>query len=127
MYEGYQTYKAPMPSFLDKYMEKNRNLGADKILELGEHFEKTTSLLLGACGESLFKTGGTFLLAKFDAVTVGFAKALDSGVELESSEIKAKVEQLLTDQTYISSTSEFINDTVNVIDRVNTAISIFEG
>lgn len=127
LYANFDDYKAPMPSFLDRYMEGNRKINDDKLLEMRNLFESTTALLLDACGTSLFKTGGTFLLSKFDAVTVGFAKAVASGVTFDNSEINAKVEQLLVDQIYKDSTAEFINDTGNVIARINLAIRIFKG
>lgn len=127
LYENFENYKAPMPSFLDTYMEINRNMDANKILRIREIFESTTSRLLDACGESLFKTGGTLLLSKFDAITVGFAKAVDSGITFNDSETNAKIELLLADEEYIDSTAEFINDTGNVIKRVSAAIRIFEG
>jgi hypothetical protein len=127
LFEDFQNYKAPMPSFLDKYMEDNRNIGAEKVLELRQLFENTTRLLLDAHGPLLFKIGGTFLLSKFDAVTVGFAKAMIGGVTMNSSEINSKIELLLVDEDYVDSTAEFINDTGNVINRINTAIRIFEG
>jgi hypothetical protein len=127
LYGNFEAYKAPMPSFLDRYMEGNRNIDTNKLLEMRELFESTINLLLDACGTSLFKIRGTFLLSKFDAVTVGFAKARASGVTFQRAEIITKVEQLLTDETYINSTVEFINDTGNVVDRINAAIRIFEG
>ena len=127
LYEGFEGYKAPMPSFLDKYMERNRNIDSGRLLEMRNRFETITSLLLRASGKSLFKTGSTFLLSKFDAVTVGLAKALDSGVIFEDEKIKSKIDLLLVDEDYKDSTAEFINDTGNVIKRVNAAISIFKG
>jgi hypothetical protein len=127
LYEDYQVYKAPMPSFLNRFMEKNRNLDVEKILEFEKLFESTSSLLLDACGETLFKTGGTLLLSKFDAVTVGFAKAIASGKVFDNVDIISKIDLLLADTDYIESTAEFINDTGNVIKRVNTAIKVFEG
>ena len=127
LYEDHQIYKAPMPSFLNRFMEKKRNLDERKVLEFKKIFEETTNRLLKACGESLFKTSGTLLLSKFDAVTVGFAKAIASGATLEDKDIISKIDQLLADEDYINSTAEFINDTGNVIKRVNTAIKIFEG
>lgn len=127
LYENFENYKAPMPSFLDKYMEENRNMDYDKILELGQLFEKTTSRLLDACGKSVFKIGGTLLLSKFDAVTVGLAKAIALGRTFENIDINSKIEVLLADEDYIDSSAEFINDTGNVLKRINAAIRIFEG
>jgi len=126
LYENVENYKAPMPSFLDKYMEKNRNINADKISELSTLFKKVTDLLLDACGPSLFKTSGTLLLSKFDAVTVGLAKALAAGITFEKSEISSKVAQLLDNKAYKDSTVEFINDTGNVTGRINASIAIFK-
>ncbi len=125
LYENFEAYKATMPSFLDKYMEENRNIEADRLLEMRQLFETTTNILLDACGPLIFKTGGTFLLGKFDAVTVGLAKAITSEVKFEKLDVQDRVKQLLANEIYINSTSEFINDTGNVINRINAAIKIF--
>ena len=127
LYECYESYKAPMPSFLDGYMEANRNMDDKKLKDLRQLFEITVKCLLDACGSSLFKKGGTLLLSKFDAVTVGFAKASSNGATIEKSEITSKISLLLEHKDYIGSTTEFINDTGNVINRINTAIQIFEA
>ena len=127
LYESFESYKAPMPSFLDKYMDKNRNMESEQLKNLVKVFELTMSQLVDACGESLFKTGGTLLLSKFDAVTVGYAKTIEAGILLEKGEIVSKIEILLADPAYQESTAEFINDTGNVIKRIETAISIFKG
>ena len=127
LYESFEEYKAPMPSFLDRYMEKNRNVDDATLGEFRELFETTTNRLLEACGDSLFKTGGTLLLSKFDAVTVGFAKTISADVALDVADIRSKIERLLADEDYINSTAEFINDTGNVRKRVKAAIRIFEG
>lgn len=125
LYENFENYKAPMPSFLDKYMEENRIINDTKRMQLKYIFEKTSNLLLEGCGPLLFKTSGTFLLSKFDAVTVGLAKALAAGVVIEPLQVASKVEQLLANQLYQDSTIEFINDTGNVTGRINTSIEIF--
>ncbi len=125
LYENLETYKAPMPSFLDRYMEKNRNMEDSRLLEMRKLFESIANTLFNSCGSSLFKKRGTFLLSKFDAVTVGFAKAIESGVVFGENDVLNKVEELLADQIYIDSTEEFINDTGNVIGRVKVAINIF--
>lgn len=125
--ESFDSYKAPMPSFLDRFTEKFRNIDESKLNEMKVEFETITSILVRACGEELFKAGGTFLLSKFDAVTVGLSKAKQSGNFFEDNEIKEKIELLLADKSYQESTAEFINDTGNVIKRINTAIEIFKG
>ena len=125
LYQNFEEYKATMPNFLDKYMEDNRHTESSRLLEMQQLFELTTKTLFDAFGSSLFKVGGTFLLSKFDAVTVGLAKAQSSGRSFESADIQNRVEQLLKDQTYIDSTYEFINDTGNVVNRIRTAIEVF--
>jgi hypothetical protein len=128
LYESVDTYRAPMPSFLDKYMEINRNIDSKKAIKLSSLFEKTMNLLFNASGELLFKTGSTFLLSKFDAVTVGLARALSSGLTFEDPEvINSMVRELLADEAYQDSTIEFINDTGNVTGRINASIRTFEG
>lgn len=127
LYERYDSYKAPMPSFLDKYMEDNRNPKTEQLDSKSEIFLKTTSLILNSCGPAVFKIGGTFLLSKFDAAMVGTAKMLETPGELEPQVVKNNIESLLADETYKRSTAEFINDTGNVKDRVSVAIKIMQG
>ncbi|GKV82893.1 DUF262 domain-containing protein [Pectobacterium versatile] len=126
LYEDYQNYKAPMPSFLDRYMEKNRNMAKDKLDELEGLFEETTGIL-SRFDSKIFKKGGTFLLSKFDSIMVGVAKALKNGVDLNEEVLNNHVEKLISDEKYINSTEEFVNDTENVINRINVAIKIFVG
>lgn len=125
LYEKFEDYRAPMPSFLDRYMEDNRNIGQDKLDDMRKLFEKSIKVLFETCGESLFKTGGTLLLSKFDAVTVGVAKLITKAIDIESSQIQSRLEELIVNQEYIDATNEFINDTENVIGRINAAINIF--
>ncbi|ELL4669442.1 DUF262 domain-containing protein [Vibrio fluvialis] len=126
LYEEHSDYKAPMPSFLDKYMEKNRNLSQERLNQLESLFVQTVTLL-NNFDAKLFKTGGTFLLSKFDSVMVGVARALNAGVSLNEATLADKLKQLLSDEQYIRTTDEFINDTENVIGRVELSIKIFSG
>ncbi|MFA0018847.1 DUF262 domain-containing protein [Vibrio splendidus] len=126
LYEEHCNYKAPMPSFLDKFMEKNRNIPQESLSDLESLFEQIT-IILSDFDSKIFKTGGTFLLSKFDSVMVGVAKALKSGVTLDEDGLAGHLEQLLTDQQYINATDEFINDTENVIGRIDIAMKIFSG
>lgn len=125
LYDNYENYKATMPSFLDGYMYEKRTIETVRLTEMRQIFETTIRTLSETCGPSLFKTGGTFLLSKFDAVTVGLARAISSGGELEKLDVKGKVDALLENQIYLDSTAEFINDTGNVTGRINVAIEIF--
>lgn len=127
LYENFENYKAPMPSFLDRYMEENRNMDIASLDKMNALFVSVVDSLFNACGPSLFKNGSTFLLSKFDAITVGFAKHLASEKAIDPKNIQEKVLQLLADPNYIKSTIEFINDTDNVTRRINTAIDIFTG
>nr|WP_324257194.1 DUF262 domain-containing protein [Cellvibrio fontiphilus] len=127
LYENFENYKAPMPSFLDRYMEENRNMDAAKLDKMHELFVSVVNSLFSACGPSLFKNGSTFLLSKFDAITVGFAKYLSSGKTTDLKDIREKVAHLMDDPNYMKSTIEFINDTDNVTRRIKTAIEIFAG
>lgn len=127
LFDNYENYKAPMPSFLNRYMSENRSMESDKLQKLEGLFEQTMERLLAACGSSLFKKGGTLLLSKFDAVTVGFAKAICTDTVFDDEKIRNLIEILMDDPIYKKSTAEFINDTSNVTDRIDIAISIFKG
>lgn len=127
LYEKYNEYKAPMPSFIDDYMERNRKATDEYLLKMGTLFEKVTRLLLDDVGDQVFRTRSAFLLSKFDAVTVGLSSAIDSGLSFENGAIAAKIQELLADPKYIEATAEFINDTSNVTNRIDAAIKAFKG
>lgn len=126
LYEDFESYKAPMPSFLNRYMEENRNIVESKKLELSRLFRMTMEQLIDDCGDTLFKNSGTFLLSKFDAVTVGLARAIATGKTFSKGEVESKITELLQNEKYKDSTIEFINDTGNVTGRINAAIEIFQ-
>lgn len=118
-------YRAPMPRFLDDYMEDNRTIGPDKVKELKLLFAAATALAFEARGKDAFKRAGTFLLSQFDAVMTGIATAIRNGTELDGDIIAHRWDELDGDPDFQWATSEFVNDTPRVKKRLERSISIF--
>jgi hypothetical protein len=74
-------YRAPMPKFLDNFMEQNRSLQDAQIDDFRKRFTLAVLIVRHELGENALKRGATFLLTRLDALIVGLmnaAKGLDS-------------------------------------------------
>lgn len=126
LFEDWQNYRSAMPKFLDNFMEKNRHISEDKVIELEKLFAQACSLVIGARSAEAFKRRGTFVLTLFDAVMVGIATALRSGIELTNEMVSDRWNKLENDNEFIWSTEEFVNDTNRVKKRMERSIEIFQ-
>lgn len=125
LYAGSEKYRAPMPKFLDTYMRVNRGISDDSAEKLENLFIECISLICDSIGSTAFKTGGTFLLSRFDAVMVGLAKRVEKN-SISSDEVKVSFDKLLKNEDYQWATDEFVNDTDRVTKRINISIDCFE-
>lgn len=125
--ENHASYKAPMPKFLNNFMEDNRSMPSPKVEELALLFNESIRVLRAALGDTCFKTGTTFQISKFDCVMVGLATRLKSNNPINLDSIAKAESDLLAHPYYIYGTKEFINDGDRVAGRINAAISIFSA
>lgn len=124
LFDWWKKYKAPMPKFLNTYMENNRNITEDQATEYADIFITTISRILSTLGQNAFKPGTTFQISKFDAVMVGLATALRTK-DLSDEQIIARHAELLNNDDYKYATEEFVNDTDRVEIRIRESIQIF--
>ena len=118
-------YRPSMKLFLDRFMRDNRTMEAETCNEISELFETACSLIVEAKGASAFKTGGTFLLSRFDAVMNGIAHQLHNRRALTAAEIGVVFDALLEREDYKWATSEFVNDTDRMETRLTAARDVF--
>jgi hypothetical protein len=117
-------YKSPMPRFLDRYMEDNRHIPADRAAIISANFAEAVDLARAVRGNEAFKQGGTFLLTTFDGVMVGITHGLRTG-KSGAAWVKERWDELDHDDDYKWSIDEFVNDTNRVEKRLQRAIEIF--
>ena len=123
--QDHESYKSPMPRFLDAFMEKNRNLGAKLADELEAALKKVTELVRGSIGKDGLKSGNTLTVSRFDAVMAGFDAYIASHKKPSKNALKAKLRSLEKDEEYLWSIAEFVNDTDRVRIRIERARTIF--
>jgi len=118
------SYKAPMPRFLDKYMENNRNIEAAAADGYFAEFDKAVSMVFQSRGAAAFKQGGTFVLSRFDAMMTGIVHGFRVGKDGDQW-LNERWTELEADEGYRWSIEEFVNDTNRVERRLKRAIEIF--
>ncbi len=117
-------YKAPMPKFLDGYMERNRNIDQARSDIYYDEFRRAASMVLEVKGPAAFKQGGTFVLSRFDAMMTGIVSGLRSG-KSGNDWLKTRWDEVEADKDYMWSIEEFVNDTNRVTKRIERASTIF--
>jgi hypothetical protein len=123
--QDHESYRGPMPKFLDNFMERNRNISAERASELGQAFANTVRMVNSSIGRDGLRSGSTLTVARFDALMAGFDSYAASGAELDEGEIVEKLAELEADEEYKWSIEEFVNDTERVKTRIKRARAIF--
>ncbi len=72
-------YKRPIKGFLNRYVQRNRNLEVQGESDLRRVFERTTSVIDSAIGKQAFRPQRALNAAVLDSVMVGVARRLEAG------------------------------------------------
>ena len=123
--DSWETYKSPMPKFLNNYMENMRHADEATIDGMQNAFLTVMKLLHDGLGVAAFKRKSTFLLSEFDAIAVGASISLNNGANLNAGNLKNKVDELIKDKKYIWAIDEFVNDQDRITARIRRAIHYF--
>lgn len=126
LFYEHETYKAPMPKFLDNFMRRNRFMIDDRKDEISDLFQKSVKLIFEISGKSLFKPKTTFLLSRFDAIMIGLSSRLKDKA-ITQTELKAAIKKIEEHEDFIWSISEFVNDSDRVSTRIKVALEVFKN
>ena len=118
-------YRAPMPKFLDNFMEENRDIEAARAGEIEEAFKRVVTLVEETIGKEGLRAGNTLSVSRFDAVMAGFDEYIQMHPTPSSSELSDRLMALEADDEYQWSIDEFVNDTDRVKKRIERARAIF--
>ncbi|UWP91552.1 DUF262 domain-containing protein [Aliiroseovarius crassostreae] len=110
LYSNGDSYKSPMPGFLDNYMEDDRYLSEEAAKALKLRFELAVKLIRSSIGDDALKRGGTFVLTRFDALVVGLMAALRHEAVEETPEFEASFQQKLGDRNVAARLQELEQD-----------------
>jgi hypothetical protein len=119
------SYQAPMKTFLNRYMGRNRNLKYQSAEEIRQAFISTITLILSAIGPRAFKPERALNAAVFDSLTVGLAKRLQQGPISDVQGLKQRHISLLEDKDFQEGSIRATANEQRVTQRFNAAITAF--
>jgi uncharacterized protein with ParB-like and HNH nuclease domain len=120
-----QEYKRPMKSFLNDFMNKNRNLGDDLAHHLSRSFTQAVGLIFDVVGPKAFKPVSSFNAAVFDAILPALSKRLDKAPISQHSELSKAYSELLQNKDFQQWTSRSTADDETVKKRLELAEAAF--
>ncbi len=118
-------YTRPMKTFLNRYMEMNRNLELHSEAELQEMFRDTTTVLENVVGQKAFKPEGRLNAAAIDSVAAGVAKRLQRGPINDLEQMEHQHQRLFSDTAYIDAIKTGTSEEAKVGTRMRLAREAF--
>lgn len=113
-----ENYAAPMTTFLNDFMEKNRNIDGKMAEEFSFVFRKATDVAVRALGGRPFRPIRSLNVAVYDSVMVALANLQGP---INTGKIQAAYQKLLSDSEYVSAVSKSTSDQTNVDTRIRIA------
>lgn len=120
-------YEKPLKSFLNTYMNVNRDLKHNSAEELNDIFTRTYGFIVEAIGGKPFRVKRNLNLGAFDAISIGLAERLRKGDILDVSEFKLAYDKLTNNVDFISVVQGGTSDEKNVEMRIDMAVNAFKG
>ena len=112
-----------MKDFLNKFMERNRNLDSYSEDEIRPLFENTVRTILNKIGPRAFKPRRAVNAAVLDSLMIGITRRLKGG-EIESA-IRSRYDALLDMEVFQASTAAYTSTAENVHTRIQLATDAF--
>lgn len=125
LYNDLERYHRPMKDTLNKFMHRNRNLTVVTEDAICKVFEPTVEVVLNSLGRRPFRPVRALNAAVFDAVMVGIAKRVTSGIP-DRNAVRAGYQRLLRDPAFIQAYTRSTSDDEQVRRRVELAIAAFD-
>ncbi|SOD15136.1 DUF262 domain-containing protein [Pedobacter xixiisoli] len=120
-------YEKPLKSFLNTYMNVNRDLQFNSRNELETIFKKTYSFIVNTIGLKPFRVNRNLNLGAFDAISIGIAERLKQGDITDTSAFKSAYNDLTNSKEFITVVQGGTSDEKNVEMRIEMAISTFKN
>lgn len=116
--EDHENYKPPMSSFLDNFMERNREMSEEHAKSVGQAFRRTATFVKETLGEDGLRIGGMLTTPRFDTVMNGF----DSYLGSRSEPSKEGVVRLLRNMEKEDDCKWPVDEHINLADRVKMRV-----
>jgi hypothetical protein len=96
----FPNYSRPMRVFLNRFMEKNRNVGKEVADKYSKAFNDAIAFVNSALGRAAFRPERTLNTAVFDAVMVGVAERLRNGKQFNEDDFIKSYDALLAFENF---------------------------
>jgi hypothetical protein len=116
-----KSYRKPMKSFLNEFMDTHRNLPVQERESLSRIFQRCTDTISELLGLKAFKPSGSFNAALFDSIMVGLAYRLQAGPITDGPALQESIERLLSDKDFLQWISSSTADDEVVRGRISRA------
>ncbi|MGA2086902.1 MAG: DUF262 domain-containing protein [Terracidiphilus sp.] len=119
-------YRAPMKSFLNRYMATNRDLSRQPEKVLRDIFSRTTRTILEGIGPRAFRPKRAVNAAVVDSLMTGVARRLQSLRALKDIDsLRKSYRRLMKDAKYVQATETGTSQEANVATRLSHAEKAF--
>jgi hypothetical protein len=122
----YGKYEAPMKTFLNRYMAKNKSLALQSEESLSKIFSLTTETILSGIGEKAFRPKRSVNAAVVDSLMTGIAKRLLVQQTLKDlKSLKTQYDSLITNPKYLEAAETGTSQAANITARFTEAEQAF--
>lgn len=125
-YYGWKDYEKPMTSFLNKFMEQNKNASQEQLTQWRELFTKAISIITQNIEHPFSPTGKAKIINRsvFESTMIAVARLEKEG-KLKGASLKQKHKKLLLDKDYIESVTTYTSDKKRYLSRMEIAYKTF--
>ena len=119
------TYSRPMKTFLNNYMNANKEMTEVTCKALAEVFKNATTVVLESIGAKAFKPVSSFNAAVFDAILIGVARRLNKGPIGDPVSLAQAYKEVLANTDFQQWTSRSTADDETVKKRLQKSTDTF--
>jgi len=125
LYSNEKNYKRPMKTFLNDFMNVNRQLSQAECKKLSEVFNWSIEAVRDVLGVKAFKPVSAFNAAVFDAILIAIAKRREGGPIVDNQKFQDAYKELLADTEFQQWTSRSTADDETLRKRLDRAKNAF--
>ena len=117
-------YQKPMKSFLNEFMKRNRQINNIKKEQIINVFNHSIETIYNSIGLRAFRPKKGLNAAVLDAVLVGISRRLERGLINQLDQVRLQYDNLLTNQYFLSNSTETARTTETSIVKVRLKLAI---
>jgi hypothetical protein len=118
-------YKAPMATFMSKYLDDNEEMSAEKVQAELREFAAACRLLVEAEGPTALKRNRTINAARADSILAGLSLAVRRNEKISPQAVHSAMVALEENQEYVEKTQKSTSHKLSVTGRLEAAVAAF--